>query len=72
VQEAAAAMEAAHVTAVLSTTTSTQEAAVLRDGITVCFKDAEDRATLAERDTWERVLRAMALASTREQTEGLV
>jgi hypothetical protein len=65
-------VKTARVTTVLTTKTSAQEATVAWDSIAILVKDAEDRATLAERDTWERVLRAVALASTREQTEGLV
>jgi hypothetical protein len=47
------------------------------DSAVVCVKDAEDRATLAEREACERVLRvetesAMMLAFAHEDAEGLV
>jgi hypothetical protein len=57
--------------------TSTQEAATALDSATILVKDTEDRATLAEREAYERVSRvevesATELASTCEEVEGLV
>jgi hypothetical protein len=77
VREAAAAVEAARVTAMLVAETSAQEATAVQDSATLHVKDAEDRATLVEREDLERVLRSKAkntaaLASTCEDAEGFV
>jgi hypothetical protein len=61
---------------ILTTETSVWEAVAAWDSIALRVKDAEDRATLAEREALERVSRAevenaTALASTREDVEGL-
>jgi hypothetical protein len=50
---------------------------VTRDSVVTRVNDAEDRATIAEREAWERVLRVEVestptLASTHEEVEGLV
>jgi hypothetical protein len=50
VQEAAAAAEATHVVAMLAAETSTREAATAWDSTALCAKDANDQATLAERE----------------------
>jgi hypothetical protein len=70
--EAAAAAEAAHVLVVLSTKASAQVATTIQDSAALHVKDEEDRATLAEREAWERVSRmevsnATVLASLREE-----
>jgi hypothetical protein len=75
--EVATAMEATHITVALDVETSTQEVAMARDSTAIHAKDVDDRATLAEREAWERVLRvkvknAMVLASAHEGAEGLV
>jgi hypothetical protein len=61
---------------ILTAETSVWEAVAAWDSIALRVKDAEDRATLAEREALERVSRAevenaTALASTREDVEGL-
>jgi hypothetical protein len=76
-REAAPATEAAHIAVVLAAETSAHEVAATWDSTTLHVKDAEDQTTLAEREPRERVLRmevqnAMALASAREDAEGLV
>jgi hypothetical protein len=76
-QEAATAVEAAHVTAILAVETSTKEAATAQDSAALHIEDEEDRATLVEMEARERVLRveaenAATLDSTRQDTEGLV
>jgi hypothetical protein len=76
-QEAAIAVEAAHATAMLAAETSIWDAAVAWDSATFRDKDAEDWATLVEREAPERMLRAeventVVLASTREDTEGFI
>jgi hypothetical protein len=75
VQEAAAAVEDARVVAMLVVETSAWEPTTAWDSATLCVKDAEDQATLAEREALERVLRAemenaVVLASAREDVEG--
>jgi hypothetical protein len=50
---------------------------VTRDSVVTWVNDVEDRATIAEREAWERVLRVEVestpmLASTHEEVEGLV
>jgi hypothetical protein len=70
-------VKTARVTAVLTTKTSAQEATVAWDSIAILVKDAEDRATLAEREARERVSRVEAenvvtLTSSHEEVEGLV
>jgi hypothetical protein len=70
-------VEAARVAAVLAMGTSAQEAVVAWDSAAISVRDVEDRATLAEREAQERVSRVeaenvVALASTCEDTEGLV
>jgi hypothetical protein len=64
VREAIAAAEAACAVAMLTTEASAREADAVRDGATLCIKDAEDRATLAEREVLERVSRAEVENST--------
>jgi hypothetical protein len=61
----------------LAAETSAQEAAAEWDSATLCVKDAEDWATLAEREALEKVSRAKAktaamLASVREDAESFV
>jgi hypothetical protein len=75
--EAAATVKTTPVTAILAVDTSTQEVATVRDSVALHAKDAEDWATLAEREALEKVWRveaenAMALASTHEDVEGFV
>jgi hypothetical protein len=70
-------VKTARVTTVLTTKTSAQEATVAWDSIAILIKDAEDRATLAEREARERVSRveaenAVTLTSSHEEVEGLV
>jgi hypothetical protein len=70
-------VKTARVTIVLTTKTSAQEATVAWDSIAILVKDAEDRATLAEREARERVSRveaenAVTLTSSHEEVEGLV
>jgi hypothetical protein len=70
VQEATAAMEAARVAVVLAT-----EAAAVWDSAALRVEEVEGRATLAEREVLQRVLRVevettVALASAREDAEG--
>jgi hypothetical protein len=48
-------MEVARVEAVRVVEASAQEAAAARVSTTAVVRDAEDRATLAEREAWERV-----------------
>jgi hypothetical protein len=62
--EAAATMEAARVTVVLDANNFTQEGAAARDSATILVKDAEDWATLAEREARERVSRVEAESAT--------
>jgi hypothetical protein len=74
-QEAATAMEAARVAAMLATETSVQQAAIAWDSTTLCVKDVEDQAATAEREGLETVSRvevenAVTLASTREDADG--
>jgi hypothetical protein len=76
-REAAVATEAVRVMAVLAAETSAQEVAAAWDSAALCFKDAEDRATLAEREAWERVWRveaenAVVLAFACEDAKGIV
>jgi hypothetical protein len=76
-QQAAATVEAAHVTTVLATETSVQEATMTLDSIALCVKGVEDWATLAQRETLERVSRvkavkAIVLASARADAKGFV
>jgi hypothetical protein len=76
-QEAAATAEAACVAVVLAVETSAHKAVLTRDSVVTWVNDAEDRATIAEREAWERVLRVevestLTLASTHEEVEGLV
>jgi hypothetical protein len=57
--------------------TSAQEAATSRESAMTLVKDAKDQTTLDEREAWERVSRvevesAAALASPRDEAEGLV
>jgi hypothetical protein len=61
---------------VLFTETSAREAVAAWDGTTLCIKDVEDRAALAEREALERVSQAevensAALASIHEDAAGL-
>jgi hypothetical protein len=61
---------------ILTAETSVWEAVAAWDSIALRVKDAEDQTTLAEREALERVSRAevenaTALASTREDVEGL-
>jgi hypothetical protein len=77
VWEAAIAVEVTHVVVVLAAEASAQEAAAARDSVVVLIKDAEDQATLVEREVWERVSRveaenATVLAYAREDVENLV
>jgi hypothetical protein len=70
-------VKTARITTVLTTKTSAQEATVAWDSIAILVKDAEDRATLAEREARERVSRveaenAVTLTSSHEEVEGLV
>jgi hypothetical protein len=70
-------VKTARITTVLTTKTSAQEATVAWDSIAILIKDAEDRATLAEREARERVSRveaenAVTLTSSHEEVEGLV
>jgi hypothetical protein len=58
--EVTQAQEAARVAAILATETSDQEAAMTRASAMARVKDAEDRATLAEREAQERVSRVEA------------
>jgi hypothetical protein len=76
-QETVIAAEAARAVAELAAETSTQEATATWESVTTLVRDTEDRAALAEREAWERVLwveveSAAALASAREVAEGLV
>jgi hypothetical protein len=69
--------EADHVVAVLGHETSAQEAAVARDDTTLCIKDVDDWAALAEREALEWVSQveaenSAALAFVHEDAEGLV
>jgi hypothetical protein len=62
---------------VLAAEISAQEVAMVWDSTALRVKDAEDWAALGEREARERVSRveaknAMALASAREDAEGLV
>jgi hypothetical protein len=75
-REVVAAMEAARAVSVLTAKASAWEAAMAWDGATLRIKDAEDRATPAEREALEWVSRAEAdnsveLASARDDVEGL-
>jgi hypothetical protein len=75
--EAATTVEATHIMTVLAADTSTQEAAAAWGSTVIHVKDAEDQAGLMEREARERVSRveaenAAALASAREDAEGLV
>jgi DNA topoisomerase IA len=76
-REVAAAVEAPHVMVKLAVETSAQEATAAWDSIMIRVKDAEDRATLAEREVQETVSRVEAenaamIASSCEDAEGLV
>jgi hypothetical protein len=76
-REVAAVAETACFMVVLSVETSTHEVAVAWDNAALCVKDAEDWATLAEREALERVSRVeaantMALASASEDAKGFV
>jgi hypothetical protein len=69
--------EVAHVATMLDAETSTKVATVSWDSAEGRIRDAEDWAALAEREAWERVLRAnvkntTTLASTHEDALGLV
>jgi hypothetical protein len=71
----AAAVEAARVAAMLAAETSALEATVAWDSITLHVKDAENQATLVEREALKRASRvevekATTLASTHEDVEG--
>jgi hypothetical protein len=73
-REVVAAMEAARAVSVLTAKASAWEAAMAWDGATLRIKDAEDRATPAEREALEWVSRAEAdnsveLASARDDVE---
>jgi CYTH domain-containing protein len=77
VWETATAVEATRIPAMLATEISAREATVAWDSATLRVKDAEDRATLVEREALERMSReeaenAMVLASAHEDVEGLV
>jgi predicted nucleic acid-binding Zn-ribbon protein len=75
--EVTVAAKAAHVTMVCAVEASAQEAVVVWESVVALIRNAEDQAALAEREARERVLRvkaksAAALASTREEAEGLI
>jgi hypothetical protein len=75
-QEVVTIAEATHAMAVLAAETSTREAAAAWDNVTLCVKDVEDWASLAEREALEWLSRVeaenvAALASTDEDGEGL-
>jgi hypothetical protein len=55
-QETVIAAEAARAVAELAAETSTQEATATWESVTTLVRDTEDRAALAEREAWERVL----------------
>jgi hypothetical protein len=74
-QEVAVALEVTRVAAMLAAETSTREAAVAWDNTVLRVNDAEDQATLAEREALKRVSRAevenaATLASASEDAEG--
>jgi hypothetical protein len=76
VWEVATTAEAARITPVLATETSTQEVTAELDSVATLVKDVEDRTALAEREAQERVSRVAAestaaLASGHEDVEGL-
>jgi hypothetical protein len=76
VWEVATTAEAARITPVLATETSTQEVTAELDIVATLVKDVEDRTALAEREAQERVSRVAAestaaLASGHEDAEGL-
>jgi hypothetical protein len=54
-QEVAIAAEATRATAMLPAKTSAWEVVATRDSVALHVRDAEDRATLAEREALERV-----------------
>jgi hypothetical protein len=75
--EEVAAAEVIRVMVVHAVETSAQEAATSRESAMTLVKDAKDQTTLEEREAWERVSRvevesATALASPRDEAEGLV
>jgi hypothetical protein len=75
-REASVAMEATRIIVVHAAKASTQEAAVAGESVVALVKDAEDRATLAKGETWERVPTmevesATTLAYAHEEAEGL-
>jgi hypothetical protein len=75
VQEVATATEVARVAVMLAVETSAREATTARDSAALHVKDVEDRATLVERESLERVSRAEAenvavLAAAHEYAEG--
>jgi hypothetical protein len=75
--EAATAAEATRAVVVLVAEISTQEAVATRGNAAIFVKDAEDRATMAEREAQERVSAVEAesvstLTSAHEEAEGLV
>jgi hypothetical protein len=75
-QEVVTIAEATHAMTVLAAETSTREAAAAWDNVTLCVKDVEDWASLAEREALEWLSRVeaenvAALASTDEDGEGL-
>jgi hypothetical protein len=77
VWEAAIAAEVALVTVVHVTEASYQEVVVTQENVAALVRDAEDRATLAERETQERVSRvevenAIALAFARGEVEDFI
>jgi hypothetical protein len=74
-QEVAVALEVTRVAAMLAAETSTREATVAWDNTVLRVNDAEDQATLAEREALKRVSRAevenaATLASASEDAEG--
>jgi hypothetical protein len=76
VWEVATTAEAARITPVLATETSTQEVTAELDSVATLVKDVEDRTALAEREAQERVSRVAvestaALASGHKDAEGL-
>jgi hypothetical protein len=76
-REAATAAKATRIVVVLAAETSTQEATVMWDSTALHVKDAEDWATLVEREALERVSRveaenAVVLGSVYEDVEGFV
>jgi hypothetical protein len=56
---------------VLAAEASTQEAAVARDGATLCIREAEDRVAVEEWKSRTEAEHTATLTSTRADAEGL-